>query len=110
MFFEVGDLLSQFGQLQMLDLLWVVADSHLVENNAEGPHIDSCSDPCIFMHLWSLVVDCTNKTFHLCLLLILIDQVAKAKVAYLGYWNFILLLFLGILSPLVLVISLDQNI
>ena len=65
----------------MPNLSRLVADGHLVEDDAIGPHVHSWRDPSVISHLRSLVVLSTHYDIHVGHLAWGIDYVAQTEVA-----------------------------
>ena len=80
----------------MLDFLGLVADGHLVEDNAIGPHVNSGRNPHTVLHLGCLIVRRSHTVLHICHVFGRVDEMAKTEVADLCDWAIfkILLLFL----------------
>lgn len=82
---EIGDAVDEHGHVEILELLGFVADGHLVENDAVGPHVDGRRDPDVICHLRRLVVLRAHKLLHVGELFGLVrDDMAEAEVADLG--------------------------
>ena len=90
----------------MLDLFWLVTNGHLIEDDTEGPHVDSRRDPGLIAHFRCLVVLRTNQPLHEGHLLGRVNNVAQAKVANLCNWTLLFVLLLNLVLSSVIGLAL----
>ena len=95
--FKVRDALCKHGHIQVLNLLWLVADGHLIEDDTKGPHVDSWCDPGLITHFRCLVILRANQPFHEGHLLGRINNVAQAKVTNLCNWALLFVFLLNLM-------------
>ena len=103
-FLEVWDASSQLWKVQVLDLFGLVANCHLIEDNAKCPHVNGSRNPSFICHLRGLVISRSYHDLHVGLLAVRVDYMAQTEVTDLCHWDF---LVVGLLT---VVLMLDQDI
>ena len=92
----------------MLNLLWFVANGHLVQYDAIGPHVYFCRNPGVIFHFWSLVILGSYEDLHVTGLILWPHNMTESKVANFGHWAFFCFLLCIIIAVLFLLD--DKNI